>query len=151
MFLCQKIKIIPEYIEENNYTLNFSSYKNNDIKEITVCLATLYKNDLAIRTEYKFIETTDSFIEGDLNGLFLGIKLAIKLKITNIIVKTSNISIINNINNKSEIKKYKILKLLKDIKNLKKTFSSIKYELISIEENSKVHNMSKDLLLNYLS
>jgi hypothetical protein len=101
MFFCQNLKIIPEdkiLSKENKYhIIKFSSVSDRYL-QLVACSATIYKNDLAIRSESKVFEISSSFDKYDLYGLLIGLELANKLEIKHVIVESSNESIITALN-----------------------------------------------------
>jgi hypothetical protein len=157
MFFCQNLKIFPEdeilSSEEKYYIIKFSSFRD---KQLVACSATIYKNDLAIRSESKVFEISSSFDKYDLYGLLIGLELANKLEIKHVIVESSNESIITALNDSIFVHKFisrvKNIEsqLLTIITDLNKKFDSIKYNLISHQENMSVYNLSKNKILEYI-
>lgn len=158
MLCWQKLQIYPE--EEDIYhVIKFSSYKDYTIDKIrnyAACSAVIYKNNLAIRSDSKIIQTNISFNKYDLYGLYLGLELANKLKAKNIKVESSNESIISIMNDSKYL--YKFVSRVNNIESnilskiieLHKNFDLIMYSLITVENNINVNNLSKDTLLQYL-
>jgi len=134
MFLCQNLKIFPEdeilSSEEKHHIIKFSSVRDRD-KQIVACSATIYKNNLAIRSECKLMNITSSFDKYDLYALLIGLELANKLDIKHVIVESSNESIISTFNDSIFVQKFISRvknvesQLLSTITDLNKKFETI--------------------------
>ena len=135
------------------YTIKFAAYKDVNInsKQVAYC-ATLYRNGLAIMTDIKISNKCDLFFNYiDFYGLELGLNLALKYKIENIIIQTSNQVVISTINdimyiNSSFIKKTRNNKIICKIKKLEKKFNSIDYKLILVDDNKVLQEIVKKKL-----
>jgi hypothetical protein len=98
---------------------------------------------------------TSSFDKYDLYALLIGLELANKLDIKHVIVESSNESIISTFNDSIFVQKFISRvknvesQLLSTITDLNKTFETIKYNLISVQDNMIVYNLSKNKLLEY--
>lgn len=106
--------------------------------------AVIYKNDIEIFNESKFIGSKETNNVAEYNGLIIGLDNALKLDISNLIVKGDSNLVIKQMKGEYTVKSSNLTNLFNIAKGLEMKFDNVEFIHIYRNDNKKA-----DELANY--
>tara|TARA_B100000242_G_scaffold261333_1_gene207112 strand:+ start:306 stop:704 length:399 start_codon:yes stop_codon:yes gene_type:complete len=104
--------------------------------------AVIYKNDIEIFNESKFLGNKETNNVAEYNGLIIGLNNAIKLNISNLIVKGDSNLVINQMKGDYTVKSKNLLSLFNEAKNLENKFNNVEFLHIYRNENKRADELA---------
>lgn len=104
--------------------------------------AVIYKNDIEIFNESKFLGNKETNNVAEYNGLIIGLDNAIKLNISNLIVKGDSNLVINQMKGDYTVKSKNLLNLFNQAKNLENKFNNVEFLHIYRNENKRADELA---------
>lgn len=138
-----KLYPIPEYI------LRFDGGSRGN-PGLSGCGAVIYKNNDEIWSDYLFVGNFMTNNYAEYSGLILGLKQALKMNITTILVEGDSLLVINQLTNVYKCKSENLLKLNSDANNLVKEFENITFQHILRNKNKRADQLSNLAIDNYI-
>ena len=102
----------------------------------------IYKNDIEIFNESKFIGSKETNNVAEYNGLIIGLDNALKLDISNLIVKGDSNLVINQMKGDYTVKSKNLLSLFNEAKNLENKFNNVEFLHIYRNENKRADELA---------
>jgi len=137
-----KTKIFPK----NFYLLKFDGY-NEENSNIYVGGAVLYKNEIEIWSDAKFIGHNKSIIYSQYMGLIIGLNKAVNMEISELSVESSSLLFIHYMIGKNKPVSPDIIDLHKISMDLKIKFSNINFNHIQSIDNKRVQELCKSEMI----
>jgi ribonuclease HI len=135
---------IPQYI------LRFGGYVSGNRGAAT---AILYRDHVAIRVEYMWVDIAESPIEVEFRALILGMERMLGIGITSIKVESSESTVIDymEIGGKlsSNIPATSVRRLYRKARALAKQFEEIEYDTITKEANARAIHISRKVVEDF--
>lgn len=125
----------PEYI------LRFGGYMESSGK--AAAAATIYKNRIAIRTEYMMVHAKDDPIEVGYHGLILGLNRVGSMNVDELRIESNEYQVIENMENGLRNHVKPVMRLHEYVESIAKRIPRVEYELINAETNKHVVNICK--------
>lgn len=104
--------------------------------------AVLYKNNNELATNSLFIGDKETNNSAEYNGLIIGLELAIKYNIKNLVVKGDSLLVIQQMTGKYQVKSSTLLQLYTKVKMLEKLFTSIVYQHVYRNDNKRADELA---------
>jgi len=104
--------------------------------------AVLYKNNNELATNSLFIGDKETNNSAEYNGLIIGLELAIKYNIKNLVVKGDSLLVIQQMTGKYQVKSNTLLQLYIKVKMLEKLFTSIIYQHVYRNDNKRADELA---------
>jgi ribonuclease HI len=104
--------------------------------------AVIYKNDIEIFNECKFLGNKETNNVAEYNGLIIGLDNAIKLNISNLIVKGDSNLVINQMKGDYTVKSKNLLNLFNQAKNLENKFNNVEFLHIYRNDNKRADELA---------
>lgn len=104
--------------------------------------AVIYKNDIEIFNESKFVGNKETNNVAEYNGLIIGLDNAIKLNISNLIVKGDSNLVINQMKGDYTVKSKNLLNLFNQAKNLENKFNNVEFLHIYRNDNKRADELA---------
>jgi ribonuclease HI len=104
--------------------------------------AVLYKNNNELATNSLFIGDKETNNSAEYNGLIIGLELAIKYNIKNLVVKGDSLLVIQQMTGKYQVKSNTLLQLYIKVKMLEKLFTSIVYQHVYRNDNKRADELA---------
>lgn len=137
-----KTKIFPK----NFYLLKFDGY-NEEKTEISIGGAVLYKNEIEIWSDAKFIGHNKTNIYSQYMGLIIGLNKAVNMGISELLVESNSLLIIHYMMGKNKPSTPDIIDLHKIAMDLKFKFSNIHFNHIQSIDNQRVQELCKNEMI----
>ena len=106
------------------------------------CGAVIYYNNDEIWTDHLFISEKQTNNYAEYMGLIIGLKQALKMNITHILIEGDSLLVINQLTNKYKCKSENLLELNKTSRELSKQFQTISYNHILRNKNKRADELS---------
>lgn len=104
--------------------------------------AVLYKNNNELATNSLFVGDKETNNSAEYNGLIIGLELAIKYNIKNLVVKGDSLLVIQQMIGKYQVKSSTLLQLYTKVKMLEKLFTSIVYQHVYRNDNKRADELA---------
>ena len=108
--------------------------------------AVIYKNDIEIYNETKYVGDNETNNVAEYTGLIIGLTEAINLNIKKLNVKGDSELIINQMNDKYKVKSSNIIHLYKNAKILSCLFDEITFNHVYRNDNTRADQLANDAL-----
>jgi ribonuclease HI len=116
--------------------------------------AVLYKNNNELATNSLFIGDKETNNSAEYNGLIIGLEMAIKYNIKNLVVKGDSLLVIQQMTGKYQVKSNSLLQLYTNVKKLEKLFTKVVYQHVYRHDNKRADELANasivDVTTTYL-
>jgi len=126
----QKEEPQPEYM------IRFGGYMESNGK--AAAAAIIYKNRIAIRTEYMMVTAKVDPIEVGYHGLILGLNRLGSMNVDELFIESNEYQVIEHMENGLRGHVKQVMRLHEYAESILKKFNRVEYELINAETNRRV-------------
>ena len=128
------------------YMLRFGGYMESTGK--AAAGGTIYKNGIAIRTEYMMVTAKADPVEVGYHGLILGLNRLGSMNVSDLIIESNEYQVIENMETGLRGHVNPVMRLHNYAESVVKKFNHVEYELINAEANRKVISICKHAVEN---
>lgn len=123
------------------YMLRFGGYMESNGK--AAAAATIYKNQIAIRTEYIMVNARVDPIEVGYHGLILGLNRLSSMNVDELCIESNEYQIIENMENGLRGHVKPVMRLHNYAESVVKRLNRVEYDVISADTNKRVITICK--------
>lgn len=133
--------IINNTMNNDNYEMYFDGCSKGNPGRAGAG-SVIYKNNNELFANVLFVSEHDTNNVAEYTGLIMGLEVAIKNNIKDLIVKGDSLLVIQQMNGKYQVKSDNLIKLYKRAKELEKCFNSIHYYHVYRKDNKRADELS---------
>jgi ribonuclease HI len=140
-----RIKIYPEY-NAYDYKLQFDGCSKGN-PGLAGSGAVIYKNNIEIWSSHLFVSDSATNNQAEYEGLIMGLKSAIDLKITELLVEGDSMLVIKQMRGEYKVKSPNMAELYEQAKQLEKGFTRITFQHVYRNDNKRADELSNIAIL----